>query len=225
MRPVVIVFLSVLVLVCSVQAHAEPYEIQFATDGQPASGGFMLNSADYTGTIAGQMTGEWTLDVDDSLWPDESDSTARFDYIWSTFFHENYCNYSGAEHWMGYFNAQTLPLSPIMTLETTVPGGTLGMNAPFTVQVIDYEPDGVLSQYEKHHTCQVVFSFSVETPLGTGTFEDHCGNGSSSNGFFNFVNPPTADLLESPFECQLNVFYCGATMEESTWGVIKALYR
>lgn len=220
MRPIAIAFLSVLVLLCSVQAYGDFYNIQLS-----GSGGFMLNGADYNGTIDSGMAGTWTLDVDDSLWPDESDSTARFDYIWSTFFAGNYNDITGAEHWTGYFNAATLPSSPLMTLDTTTPGGVLGMNTSFTVKVRDYFADGLLSQDEKHHTCQMSFTFSVETPLGTGTFLDHCGDGSSSNGSFNFVNPPTEDLLEFPFFGQLNVWFCGAPAEDGTWGTIKALYR
>jgi len=220
MRPVAIAFLSVLVLLCAAQAYGDTYMLQLS-----GSGGLMLNGADYVGSIDAGMAGTWLLDVDDSLWPDESDSTARFEYIWSTFFADNYNNTPGAQHWTGYFNAATLPSSPIMILDRTDPVGVLWMNATFTVRVRDYYADGVLSQYEKHHSCQMSFLFSVETPLCTGTFEDHCGDGSSSNGSFNFVNPPTEDLLEDPFFAQFNVWFCGAPVEDSTWGTIKALFH
>jgi hypothetical protein len=93
------------------------------------------------------------------------------------------------------------------------------------VQVRDYYADGILSQYEKHHSCQMALTYSVETPLGTGAFVDYCGDGSGSNGSFNFVNPPTADQLEFPFFNQLNVWFCGAPVEDSTWGAIKTLFR
>jgi hypothetical protein len=112
-----------------------------------------------------------------------------------------------------------------MILDTTVPGGVLAANATFTVKVRDYYADGVLSQYEKHHTCQMNFTFSVETPLCTESFYDHCGTGSGSNGSFNFVNPPGADALEFPFFAYLDVWPCGAPAEESSWGAVKALYR
>ena len=220
MRLVAITFLSVLVLLCAAQAHADSYMIQLT-----GSGGLMLNGADYSGTIDAGMAGTWTLELDDSLWPDDSDSTARFDYIWSTFFADNYNGTTGGEHWMGYFTAETLPSSPLLTLDTSVPGGVLGMNTSFTVQVRDYYADGVLSQYEKHHSCQMAFTYSVETPLGTGAFTDYCGEGSGSNGSFNFVNPPAADQLEFPFFSQLNLWFCGAPVEDSTWGAIKALFR
>ena len=220
MRPIAIVFLSVLVLLCAGQAHGDFYNVQLS-----GSGGFMLNGADYSGVIDAGMVGTWSLEIDDSLWPDESDSTARFNYIWETFFADNYDDINGGEHWLGYFNASTLPSTPLMTLDTTVPGGILGMNVSFTVLVRDYYADGILSQYEKHHACQMNFTYSVEMPLGTETFADHCGDGSGSNGSFNFLNPPEPDTLEFPFFNQIQTWFCGAPVEEGTWGTIKALYR
>jgi hypothetical protein len=219
MRSAAIALLVTLLLV-SAHAHADVYNIQLS-----GTGGFMLNGADYSGNIDAGMAGTWTLEIDDSLWPDQSDSTARFQYIWDTFFAANYNNTVGGEHWLGHFNSSTLPSTPLMTLQTTSPGGDLAMNTSFTVLVRDYYADGLLSQYEKHHDCQMNFTFSVETPLCTGSFEDHCGTGSSSNGSFNFVNPPEEDALEFPFFGYLDVWFCGAPVEESTWGNIKALYR
>ncbi len=219
MRWTAILFTAVLVLLCSAQAFGDSYFLNLV-----GSGGLMLNGADYTGTILSGMDGTWTLDVDDSMWPDESDSTARFDYIWNTYFAPNYDSAPGGENWRGFFDAGTLPSAPLLTLDTTTPGGLLVMNAPFVVQVRDYNGDGQLSQYEKHHTCQVSFTMSVETPLCTGSFNDYCGDGSGSTGFFNFVNPPDADELEL-FPVQLDVWYCGAPVEEGSWGTLKALYR
>ena len=219
MRSVAIALLLVLALL-PVQANADVYSLQLS-----GTGGFMLDGADYTGNIDAGMAGTWTLQMDDSLWPDASDSTARFDYIWSTFFADNYSDIPGGETWTGFFSSSTLPSTPLMVFDTTVPGGVLGANATFTVKVRDYNGDGVLSQSEKHHACQMNFTFSVETPLCTDSFYDHCGTGSSSNGSFNFVNPPEADTLEFPFFAYLDVWPCGAPVEEGSWGTIKALYR
>jgi hypothetical protein len=214
------VCLSVMVLLCSAQAYGDFYNVQLS-----GAGGFMLNGADYAGVIDAGMVGTWTLEIDDSLWPDESDSTARFNYIWDTFFAGNYNDITGGEHWLGHFNSSTLPSTPLLTLDTTVPGGTLGMNTSFTILVRDYYADGILSQDEKHHDCQMNLTYSVEVTLGTGAFEDYCGDGSGSNGSFNFINPPDEDLLEFPFFNQINTWFCGAPVEDSTWGTIKALYR
>ena len=77
--------LSVVVLACVLfvaqSAGATDYSI-----GLMGSGSLMKNGATYSGTFMYGMTGTWTIDVNDSLWPDESDSTARWNYLWSNFF-------------------------------------------------------------------------------------------------------------------------------------------
>ena len=64
---------------------------------------------------------------------------------------------------------------------------------------------------------------SVETPLCNGYFEDYCGTGSLGSGDFHFVNPPTADDII--INGQLQVWDCGSPVNDSSWGVIKALFR
>lgn len=220
MRPVAIAVLSVSLLLFSVLAHGQ---VEYFTVRLDGTGGLMLNDADYAGALSLQMTGSWDLDVDDSLWPDESDSTARFDYIWDTFFADNYDPTPDQQAWWGYFDGATLPSVPKLTFDTAVPGGMLVSNASFIVLVRDYNGDGELSQYEKHHACQVSMTISVETPLCTGYFEDYCGNGSLGAGDLNFVNPPAFD--EIMFMGQVQVWDCGALVNESTWAAVKALYR
>jgi len=221
MRQVAIVLLSVSLLLFSVLASGQ--RVEYFTVQLDGTGGFMLNGADYTGAVSVQMAGTWTLDVDDSLWPDESDSTARFNYIWDTFFAANYDPTPGQQSWRGYFDGSTLPSVPKLTLDTSAPGGELVSNASFVVLVRDYYGDGELSQIEKHHDCQVSMTISVETPLCTGYFEDYCGTGSLGAGDFNFVNPPDVD--EIMFFGQVQVWFCGAPVEDSTWGAIKTLFR
>jgi len=221
MRSVAIAFLSVSVLLFSVLAYGQA--IEYFTVQLDGIGGMMLDGADYSGAVSLQMAGTWTLDVDDSLWPDESDSTARFDYIWDTFFAANYDGTPGQQSWRGYFDGATLPSVPKLTLDTTYPGGVLVSNASFVVLVRDYYGDGELSQIEKHHACQVSMTISVETPLCTGYFVDYCGDGSLGAGNFNFINPPDPD--EITFFGQVQVWFCGAPVEDSTWGSIKALYQ
>jgi hypothetical protein len=218
MRPVAIVLVFVLLLIVPALACADNYMPVLQ-----GSGGLMLNGADYTGPILAGLVGTWTLDFDDSLWPDDSDSTARFDYIWTNFFAPNYDSSPGQQAWRGYFNASTLPTTPRISFATSVPGGTLTTNASVTILVRDYNADGMLSQYEKHHDCQVAITVSVETPLCTGYFEDYCGNGSFGSGDLTFVNPPTADSIF--LNGQLMVNYCGSPVEHESWGAMKALFR
>ena len=219
MRSVAIALLSFSLLVAAGVAGAETY--MPLLDG---GGGMMLNGADYTGNIlAGGLTGTWSLDFDDSLWPDQSDSTARFDYIWTTFFADNYDGSAGSESWRGYFDGTTLPTAPRMSFFTASPGGDLVTNASVTVLIRDYNADGVLQQSEKHHNSQVAITVSVETPLCTGYFEDYCGTGSLGTGNLNFINPPDEDAVQ--LNGQLQVNYCGAPVDESSWGTIKTLFR
>ncbi len=58
MRLIAIALLSVLVLLFSVCAYGDSYNIQLL-----GSGGLMLNGADYSGDISAGMIGTWTLDV------------------------------------------------------------------------------------------------------------------------------------------------------------------
>jgi hypothetical protein len=218
MRPVAIVLMSFLLLIVPALACADTYMPVLQ-----GTGGLMLNGADYSGPILAGLAGTWTLSIDDSLWPDESDSTARFDYIWTNFFAPNYDPSGGSESWRGYFNSTTLPTAPVLGFYTSVPGGDLVTTASVTILVRDYYADGILSQYEKHHDCQVAITVSVETPLCTDYFEDYCGNGSLGSGDLTFLNPPTEDSIF--LNGQLTVNYCGSPVEDETWGTIKALFR
>lgn len=218
MRPVAMMIVAVSLLLAG-QASGENYVVQLN-----GTGGLMLNGADYEGDISMSMLGDWTLDVDDSLWPDASDSIARFDYIWDTFFASNYNTTTGAENWLGYFDGGTLPTPPRLTLDVTDPvEGVLVFNVSLVVLIRDWYADGILQQNEKHHNSQVSMTLSVETPLCSGYFEDYCGDGSGSSGNFNFVNPPDTDSIM--FIAQLDVQYCGAPVGEERWATIKALFR
>jgi hypothetical protein len=196
----------------------EIYDMQL--DG---SGGLLLDGVEYVGDIFYGMDGSWTLEVDDSLWPDATDSTARFDYIWDTFFASHYDSTQGLTGWRARFDRTTLPTPPLLTLESDLPVGSLVMSESLSVLVRDYDGDGVLSQSEKHHTCQISMTGSVESPLCTGHFTDYCGNGRLGAGDFNFVNPPYSDELT--LTAQIKVWYCGTAVIRSDWGAIKALFR
>jgi hypothetical protein len=215
---VVVVFVSLLALPCDAPSQMiELYNMQL--DG---TGGLMLDGVEYKGDIVFGMVGTWTLEVDDSLWPDASDTVARFDYIWKTFFAASYDTTAGQESWRGYFDGSTLPSVPRLTLHTDDPGGELVSNASFVVLMRDYNGDGVLSQSEKHHTCQLSMTCSVETPPCTGHFYDYCGNGSLGSGNFNFTNAPSADTMT--LVSQFKVWYCGTPVSRSSWGAIKARF-
>jgi len=192
--------------------------------GLMGSGSLMADGATYTGTFMFGMTGTWTIDVDDSLWPDAADSTARWNYIWTTFFADNYDDTYGAEAWWGTFDLQTLGSIPTFEFVTSgTPNGVVGGDCTFKIMIRDWSGDGTLSQSEKHRDSQIVYTMSINPDKGTGTFQDWCGHGSFSSGNFKFVNPPQLNVLQ--VIGQLQTEDCPSPVEDATWGTIKALYN
>lgn len=213
--------ISAVILTCVLfvaqSAAATDYNI-----GLMGSGSLMKNGADYSGpSFMYGMTGSWSIDVDDSLWPDESDSTARWNYIWTNFF--VYDDTEGAKAWWGDFDGSTLPDAPSFEFVTTVPGGTVAGDITFRIMIRDLNGDGLLAQSEKHRDSQIVYTLSINPNLGTGTFDDWCGYGSMSSGNFRFVNPPADNVIQ--IAGLLKTEECPSPVEDATWGAIKALYK
>jgi len=221
MRKITIaIFVLVLTLALSQTAGA----ITFMGNG---SGSLMTSPATYSGTFISGLTGTWVFTIDDSVWPAAGDSTAPFDYIWSTYFAGHYDATPGAEGWWGTFDGNTTPSAPQFRFNTTAPSGwngLLGGDMTITILIRDWYADGILSQQEKHRrNHQLSSTFSVNPSLGTGDFINRCGNGSLSAGNFNFKNPPTLDSLTP--NGQVTLIDCPSPVESATWGAIKALYR
>jgi hypothetical protein len=207
------------VLFVAQAASATDYNI-----GLMGSGSLMKNGADYTGTFMFGMTGSWTIDVDDTFWPDESDSNARWTFIWNNFF--TYDDTPGAKAWFGTFDLSTLGTIPTFEFVTASPGGTVAGDCTFRIMIRDWNGDGVLQQSEKHDDSQIVYTLSVNPNLGTGHFAtvgERCGTGSISSGNFRFVNPPEDNIIQIVGILQTNE--CPSPVEETTWGTIKALYN
>jgi hypothetical protein len=187
--------------------------------GLMGSGSLMTNGATYSGTFMFGYSGTWTIDVDDTLWPDQADSNARWDYIWSNFF--TYDDTFGAEAWWGNFDAVTLANVPSFEFLTSV--GRVAGDATFRIMIRDWDGDGVLSQSEKHDDSNITWTLSIDHTLGTDSFVDMCGHGSISSGVFRFVNPPTTNMLQ--IVGHLDSEECPSPVEDATWGTIKALYQ
>lgn len=213
-------FVLVLTLALSQTAGA----IIFMGNG---SGSLMMSPATYSGPFISGLTGTWSFTIDDSMWPAASDSTARFDYIWSTYFAGNYDTTVGAEGWWGFFDGNTTPTAPQFRFNTTAPvgwNGLLGGDMAITILIRDWYADGILDQAEKHRrNHNLSATMSVNPTLGTGDFINKCGDGSLSAGNFNFKNPPTLDSLTP--NGQVTLRDCPSAVEGATWGAIKALYR
>ena len=212
--------MSVVVLACVLfvaqSAGATDYSI-----GLMGSGSLMKNGATYSGTFMYGMTGTWTIDVNDSLWPDESDSTARWNYLWSNFF--TYDDTPGAQAWFGDFDTNTLVEVPTFEFVTTSPGGITAGQCTFRIMLRDWNGDGLLSQSEKHRDSMIVYTFSVNPNLGTGSFADWCGHAPLSSGNFRFVNPPQDNVIQ--IVGSFHTEECPSPVEDTTWGTIKALYQ
>jgi hypothetical protein len=192
--------------------------------GMQGLGSFMESPVVYGGNFMFGLMGTWEITIDDSTWPSDADSTARFDYIWSTYFASNYNNAPGAEAWTGYFNSATLMSAPHFRFDTVgAQTGAIEGDATIQILVRDWYADGILSQDEKHHALNMSATLSVDPSLGEGYFASTCGHGSVSSGNFNFHNPPMDDSLQ--IVGQLQTYTCPSPVEDETWGVIKAMYR
>jgi len=208
--------LLALLVLATIPAHAD--DSWFV--GLNGSGSLLNNAPDYTGTFMFGMTGTWTIQIDDSLWP--APGPARFDYIWENFFADHYDDTAGARAWYGTFDGQTLPSTPQFTFSTTSPGGLLAGDITFRIMVRDSDNDGVLDDSEKYANQNLNATLSVNPDYGTGYFMISCGHGSIASGNFNFVDPPDADLLQ--ITGQLQTYPCPSPVEEKSWGTIKAMY-
>jgi hypothetical protein len=185
--------------------------------GLNGSGSLLASGADYSGTFMFGMMGTWEIDVDDSLWPPPG--PARFDYIWTTFFADNYDGTHQAEAWYGTFDGLTLPTTPRFEFDTTSPGGLLIGDITLRVMVRDWNGNGVLDEAEKNSNLNLNATLSVNPDFGTGYFLITCGHGSIASGNFNFSDPDPLQITG-----QLQTYPCPSPTEETSWGTIKALY-
>lgn len=188
--------------------------------GLNGSGSLLDNAPDYAGTFMFGMTGDWTIEIDDSLWP--APGPARFDYLWETFFADHYDDTPGAKAWYGTFDGLTLPSTPTFEFNTTSPGGFLAGDITFRIMVRDQNGNAVLEDVEKYDNHNLNATISVNPDFGTGYFMISCGHGSIASGNFNFVDPPAVDVLQ--ITGQLQTYPCPSPTDETSWGTIKAMY-
>lgn len=194
--------------------------------GYQGSGSLMKSPVVYSGTFTFGLSGTWSFTIDDSLWPDPADSTARFNYIWDNFFADNYDPTIGAQAWSGYFDGTTLPTTPGFEFDLVPPSSDVGHVEGSIALVLvfrDWYADGILSQDEKHGTGSMNATFSLNPQEGTEAFLEICGHGSLGANNFQFVNPPDDDSISGMGQFQ--TYECQSPVNDSTWGVIKSLYR
>jgi hypothetical protein len=185
-------------------------------------GNLMKSPTSYTGTFLSGFTGTWEIRVNDTFWPSASDTTARFTYIWETFFADGYDATPGSEAWYGTIGDEQLQ-PPYFGFDLTSPAGSVVGTATLTVMIRDMVPDGVLSQAEKHGASNVTATLVVDPNQGADEYSNQCGEGALGSGNFNFVNPPADDMIM--INGLVQMFICPSPVEDSTWGTIKALYQ
>ncbi len=186
-------------------------------------GGFMASPAGYSGSFLSGYTGSWEFRIDDSLWPSATDTTARFDYIWQTFFADNYDSTPGSEAWYGHFDAGTLPREPGFTLNLSSPTGNVAGSVSLMIMIRDDVADEILSQSEKHGNCNLTATFVINPRVGSDEFDNLCGTAALGSGDVNFVNDPGTDMVF--VNGLFQTYPCPSPTEGSSWGHIKALYE
>jgi len=205
---------ALLLAVCVAPAGAYSYIVNYN-----GSGSLMMSPVIYSGTFTWGIDGDWEWEIDDSAWPSDADSTARFNYIWDNHFAPNYFYDPDPQKckWTGGFTG-------VFRYDVVDPEvGHIEGSIDIVIQIKDRDGDGVLSQSEKHHINSLSANFLLDPDLGTGDYLDHCGNGSLGTNYFKFVNPDLLNGIQGGG--QYSTSQCQSPVETSSWGVVKALYR
>jgi hypothetical protein len=213
--------LTVVLLVGASIAQAQtPTHIEYAFDG---TGNFMVSPVQYSGTIiSGEPTlvgGTWTLNVDDTGWPPDTDKLVRWNYIDATYFSPNYDNVYYT--WTGVFDENSTASQPTWTSGHTL--GTLSGTAALQITISDFDLDGVIDTDERGF-----WNFSgtlIVVKNGTGIFAGYCGLGSFS-GYTTNPDPANwADDVIGNGYTVLDIEDCSIPTEDITWGQVKKLYE
>jgi hypothetical protein len=179
-----------------------------------------------SGGLTSGADGTFEFSLDDTGWP--TDPAARFDYIWATYFADNYDSSTpGAYKWVGqipgrfYIEATNAPYGYNGWCEGSI-------NAKITVRDID--GDGVLDESEKwaDHLFDGRLSKLCDYPdgdQGYGEMRDTWGWGAVASNYFSFKMPPELDTLYNGGNLTLTSMGCQTPDSPASWGSVKALYK
>jgi hypothetical protein len=183
-------------------------------------GDMMVSPVIYSGDITwGDLApGTWSIQIDDSLWPDPGDPTARFDYIWDTFYAPAYD--PGIPGWIGVFDVPTLPTKPTLTLDETGVGGMTGV-ARMRFQIVDGNGNETLDEGEGCSGSMGGLVIIIED--GWGAYAGYCGDGAYSGMYSKPECPLWWDSVE--FMMSIGVQDCTVATDETSWGTVKALFK
>jgi len=198
--------------------------------------GILGSPAFYSGTITSGGTGTVQIWWDDSLWPTDPDE--RFDSLWVWYFQDNYAVGTPPEpsKWVGMIPGW------VYISTSSAPSGYHGeivcyIRAYITVK--DWNWNGVLDDWElkwKQHLFNGNLSKQCDY-YDSGEMTGTMGSGSISSNYFSFYPTYIASypagtsadvdtLYSVGVPAQLNVYaLCPVSVEQTSWGSIKALYR
>lgn len=180
-------------------------------DSPPVFGGAMDTGGEIT-------DGSWSITVDDTGWPTEP--TARYDYIWDTFYADNY-EAGNPSFWKGYFDTDhgLTQLNALAITDNTF-GGTMSGVCSIEIQVQDLDNDGVLDEGE--FCTGSLAGIVIIIRNGTGVYEGMCGDG---NYYGSYVKDCPLTSESWNYGMYLWLEDCTTAADSQTWGAIKALYQ
>jgi hypothetical protein len=162
--------------------------------------------------------GYWSLMVDDSGWPADTNKPARWSYIDATYYAPNYDPFVFT--WTGTFDANTTASEPIWTAGKSGVG-EMGGTASLQMTISDFDVDGVIDPDERAF---IIFSGTlIVVKNGLALFAGYCGLGSYS-GYSS--NPDPVNWADDVFSGTtiLDIEDCSVPTNNVSWGHIKSLY-
>lgn len=207
------------ILLLSSGAYAQvPTHIEYGFSGV---GNMMVSPVVYSGSIdSGEpllVGGTWSLNIDDTGWPTDTDKLARWNYIDATFFAPYYDPFMGS--WTATFDKNSTA-SDLMWDAASGFGGLHG-TAVLQITILDFNFDEIIDPDERAFT---VFSGTlVVVKDGSGIWAGYCGLGSFSGGA---DNPDPINWADDVVygSTILDVEDCSVPTNELTWGQVKQLY-
>jgi hypothetical protein len=211
---------SLVLVVSALSASAVvPSHMEFDVTGTT---NFVTSPVVFDGTVtAGEpllVGGTWTLTIDDTGWPADTDPQARWDYIAATYYYPNYDPFSFS--WTATFDGNTTASPPFWGVGSAA--GTMSGTATLQMTITDFDFDGVIDPDER--AFNVYSGTLIVVKNGEGVFAGYCGLGSHS-GYLD--NPDPLNFADDDFSGTtiLDVEDCSVPVEEVTWGHIKSKYR
>jgi len=208
------------VLMISLPAYAQvPSHIEYDFSG---TGNLMVSPVLYTGSIdAGEaqlVGGTWSIGIDDTGWPGDSDKNVRWNYVDATYFAPNY---GPADTWTAVFSAATTASVPQWHAGRSDTGDLVG-TAEIQMTIQDLNHDQVIDPDERGLI--VLSGTIIVIKDGTGIWAGYCGLGSYSGFMQNFDPVNFADDNVMAGSAVLDIEECSVPNESVTWGHVKATY-